>query len=274
MYTPQVNRHEISSTVDLSEFISSGTACARSAPIDDYFDYVRGINITASAIYSQHGAEPLKYLFLSVVSAVEFYLRTLLSTTVNLCPLCRTHAASQTLALGATNYYDRAAIGYALLEHKSLSSKVEIKKESRNIADLHIKDGSSVAGALDSFDSVCQLRHAIVHSRGELNSKNARELGFHDLSASNVVVDIWRFQQALEISNNFVRAFNRFAFDALFSRWLTIPVFEGSWTKDKERFSALFGAYYSVRDMNKPKRAYDAYRSILPDIIARTGTSN
>lgn len=268
MNFPDVNKSETTVSLDIEALTQDMTSEEDASPIDDYFRYIKVIAKTTRAREVHEDEELLKYLILSTVSAVEYYVRSVLANCVTVCPKCREWAAEQQLSLGSANYYNKASLGYALLEGAALSSFKEIKGKTNKITGVDISNGSSLDAALNSFNNVCQIRHAIVHSRGFLSGKNIRDLKLDQEMKKWVFVDIWKFQWAVASANNVVRAYNRTIFEELLQRWISRGVLEGEWHRDKKLFTDLFQVFYSCEDLSS-RRAYDAYRGIQAYVRSR-----
>lgn len=215
-----------------------------------------------------------RMLLLAHISAVELYFRSVFAQVVEACPLCKKTADGQMIALGATRYYRHNSLGMGVLEEKSFASSKVIKSVTSTLVPSNIDEGSSVGVALRQYESLCNLRHAIVHSYGYLNAKNAIALGV-DLNLRERVINVTlkTYQEAALVCRSVVRSYNRFLYKELVANWKNRKIFHGEWKKDKAQFERLFSIFYSKHDDEKPRRAYDAYRLMRPMIRARLGLS-
>jgi hypothetical protein len=236
--------------------------------IDSYYAYTRELLLLGNWEALEEHPILGRLLLLGVASGVEQYFRTLLSEVIGLCPIARESAASQMIALGSVGYYgDRHALG--LFENTSFASKGEIRKKTQNVLGVPIPDKSSVAKAIELFETVCCLRHASVHARGELSPGNIRELGLSPTNRKAVRIGYAQFQVVAQVSHNLVRAYNRFLFKALLERWIARGLFSVDWDHDKKLFNPLFQAFKSRRDAVGPRNGYQAYRKLRPAIVKR-----
>jgi hypothetical protein len=271
MSFPAVNKAEHSVPLDIDVLTQDAPCGDSGSPIDDFMRYTQFLVSITRRRDVYENSELLKYLTLSTVSAVEYYIRSVLAHCITICPESRRCAAGQQLALGSADYYETAQFGFAILENGVLSSAQEIKKQTKKMLGIDVKQGSSLEGALANFDNVCQIRHAIVHSRGKLSGKNVRDLALECSTQKEVFIDIWKFQSAVAAANNVVRSYNRTVFECLLQRWVDKAILRGDWSDDRTIFSGLFQLFYSNEDLRKPKRAYDAYRPVKRLCRARFG---
>lgn len=256
---PLVNRPEETVAWSVDALCTTCTTAAAS-PIDEYYTLAREL-LTRSARPEIMGDQMLmRLLLLELVSGAELYFRRVLSSLVLLCPVTRAIASQKTLPLGAAYYYDAESVALGLFEHTSLSGQEELKKQTKQIADLDIKPTSSEGVALADFEKVCHLRHAAVHARGELGSRNLAEIGIKATGRRRLQLDPIGFQSVTAKTHNAVRAYNRFLFTCTARRWVERKVLKGVWTEDKHLFEPLFRLFYSTEDgvgESTPRAAYD-----------------
>lgn len=253
---------------DVSSFCTSMSE-SEPSPIDDFYSYSGDIIKLGSP--SQLIKNPIlgRLLLLALVSGVELYFRSILSGIIKHCPIARKHAFKQQISLENVEYYGFDEIGFGLLEGVSFTSSGNIKKETRRLTDIELKNvTSSVWVSLLDFDKICQFRHATAHSRGQLSARNLRELGISvDRTRSALSVSLKEFQNAAQICHNCVQAYNRYMYRVLIERWLGHHILIGEWDTDSEKFSNLFKLFKSEIDnvaFNLPK---EAYMDLMPTIL-------
>lgn len=236
----------------------------RSSPIDDYYVYVEHLLTLGDSAALTASPTLGRLLLLGLVGGVEAYLRSALTGVLRLCPLCRSNAADQLIPFGAVDYYGVSEFELGILDTSSLASAVEIRKRTQSLLGIPVKEGSSISAALAEFDKVCHLRHAAVHARGTLGRGNAAALG---LGASDgrrtLIVTFKSLQDAGLVCHSAVRAYNRFLYERVVSRWLGESILSGAWDSDKYRFGPLFDMFRSKKDGVGPANAYQAYRSLV-----------
>jgi hypothetical protein len=212
-----------------------------------------------------------RVLLLGLVSAVEYYFRSVLARVIQVCPICFGNAARLPIPLGSVFHYGLEDLGYGLLE-SSLASSTELDKATEKITGLKlIKASDSTKAALAQYNEVCNFRHAAVHNRGDLNAANFRELGINieELEGTRLVVNYKNLNTAAEVCLNMARAYNSSLYQHVLSNWLAVPLFDGTWQQDQDTYVPLYELFRSRRDAVGPTNAYNAYRGILPIIKAR-----
>jgi hypothetical protein len=256
----QASRPESVSTVTLSEACSPFKPVAAS-PIDVYYSRVERLVVRAQQAQQSGEDDLIPLLFLRLISATESYVRDLLSRLPAICPIIWAHCSEQQMALGAAFHYAKTALAVATLEHVSFSTKGEIQKQTQKITGLHTSSDNSLRVALESFESVSELRHSVVHSYDELFYKNLREMKILDSSGARFVVSIspLLFQTFVAACHSFVRAFNRFLLDRMLDSWVVKGVLSMDWPTDKDRFQLLFESFYSKKDAVGPTNSYYAF---------------
>lgn len=247
------------------------TASTRSSPIDSFYVYTRAL-IPLGVRESLSSDEHLgRLLLLGLVSGTEDFFRSLLAGLIEVCPLTFDRASDLQLSLGATRYYGDERIGLGVLEGVTFSTSGEIAKWSKRIAGVTWSEKDSLHQAVDQFEAVCHLRHACVHSRGELSRGNARALGV-DADRAAVRVDFGEFHTAVKIAYSLVRAYSRHVFPRVVQSWLGAGLLTTNWATDREKFTPLFELFRSRSDGVGPSTAYHAHMALRPAI--RAATSN
>ena len=87
---------------------------SRLSPIADYFDATSRLKGKILAAANSNDAELLGLMIIGVVSAAEFYFRSVLGRLIQICPLCVRHAESAQVPLGALSYYQGSDYCFAL----------------------------------------------------------------------------------------------------------------------------------------------------------------
>jgi hypothetical protein len=261
MQFPRTNRSEQTVTIDFRGLMRRKITSKRS-PIDDYYDH--RTTLLANSLPTAADPDPtlLSALLLGVISSTEFFFRDLLTRLVRICPLSRSTSASQVLSLGAVDYCGLEYLGFGLMENTSFADPKSITQATNKFLGLTWNNGSSVASAIAEFGKVCQIRHAIVHSRGHLADRNARELGLVLPELHELWLTPLGFQDMLLVCDNVVRAYNRFVFEKTVLRWMSAGKLIGDWPNDKEAWTELFSCSYSTTDAEGTPRPYQAWRKI------------
>lgn len=176
----------------------------------------------------------VRLCLLGMTSITEEYFRAVLSGITRICPKSYVKAAKESISVAASLYYPKDGMGYALIEHLSLSDADAIKKQTIRLCDLQIPDSSSLSEALKEFDKVCHLRHAAIHSNGRLSALNAVNIGIAGDATFKIALTLTSFQDIAEICLNTVRAYNRFIWEKTLDRWVKAKIIVGDAGVDME----------------------------------------
>jgi hypothetical protein len=245
---------------------------AQGNPIDTYVDHQRHVLLLGDPNALTASPTLARLLLLGLVTGVESYFRTVLASTLKVCPLSRAAASEQVIPFGSVNYYGASEIELALFEGSSFSSAKEIRNRTQKVSGIQVPNSGSLNDALEKFQLVCELRHAAVHAHGSLTSGNAQALGLPPALTPGVVqLDLAALHSLGSVCLSVVRAFNRFFFEAVVRRWIAASVLVGDWNSDWRRFRSLHAVFYSLEDgvgETDPRKAYLPIRSRL---LKRTG---
>jgi hypothetical protein len=257
----EVNRTEEAVSLNLLALCGQRVIPATS-PIDEYYVNSRILLLKSSSLAMSADQTMLQLLVLGQLSTTENYFRRLLANLVLACPVASRSACTQSVSFGSIAYYRRSELGYALLENNSLSSASEIKSQTGKLTGIQIPNNSSLSEALESFDKICHIRHAAVHSSGELNARNTREMGMTPAYSLRLSLTPLGIQGVVGTCHNVVRAYNRFLYEKTLDRWIGGDVLLGDWSSDRARFSALYKLFYSTVDKVGYQRPHLAYREM------------
>ena len=265
-----VNRPEQQVTID------AGSCCVPLSPkninaIDAFYESI-GEVLRLGSPAELAGSDALgRLLTLGIVTVTETYFRSVITAVVKLCPLAHECASDQQIAYGALDFYGTAEISLSLLEGISFAGDSEIAKATKKILGFDTTVNRSLTAALEAYNKVCTMRHAVVHDHGRLNRGNARTLKVHPGSGRSlcVVVDFPGLQTAASACTSAVRAYNAFLWESVVLRWIKFRLLTGNWRTDKKLFEPMFKTFSSTVDATGPANMYIAYLSIRPDIVAR-----
>lgn len=231
--------------LSLAESIRQVPAGAQLSPIADYFDATSRLKGKILAAVNANDAELLGLMIIGVISAAEFYFRSVLGRMIQICPLCIRHAESAQVPVGAFSYYDGSDYCFALgvMEHESLADAAKVTSYVSRLTGFKTGDDSSVVAALQGYESLCELRHCLAHARGFVSLKGSRALGIEQRQLSKVLVAQDGALELLKLSHNAVRAVNRFLLDSLVNRWIDRDLLSGTWTEDRGRFEMAWRSF-------------------------------
>ncbi len=267
----ELHKPEEEIAVDLDQALMKCTLPGGISPISDYFTHTRGLIVRFVRPEFSADVEALSLLLLGVVSAAEFYFRSILVQSLDVCPYAMKQAERVQVPLGSLAYYGTKtrALGLSVFEHKSLAGSAEIKAELQRLLGIAAPASSSVSAALNGFDTLCELRHAAIHTRGYVSSKAASDLGVSMSSLHRICFSQSVVFDLTKLSHNAVRSFNRFVFESLLDRWIAKKYLVGTWRSDKGKFSKLF-MMFSYPDENLfGGDIAKAYKKVQPSIVAR-----
>lgn len=222
------------------------------SPLDTFIANTNVLN----TIYLPYGVAGRPWLpevgnliLLGYMSAVESYVRAIITGLINIDDVCRQLVSKKTVSFGlVVGGHDAKLLPEALLENHTFSTEGKIQEALRTF--LGISKLSPELDTLDrEFHKLCQVRHCCVHRFGKLGSQNALQLGFdehkdaieHPFSPSRADTEA-----IAEILQAYVKALNNHLFrsvlDRSFARDAPGPAWAWTLEADRERFSD----YYSL----------------------------
>ncbi len=160
-----------------------------------------------------------RLLLIALVSAVENYVRSIISGAITLCPLAQACASDRSVNLGAVIWHSGSRYSRTLLEHSSLADGKGLTKAFKDFTDVALPP-AEFSGLLDEFEKICQLRHGIVHADGFLPAKNALRLEIpRQVTAARIIVRYRQLQEIAGVLDALVGLLNRHMFSNLCRRW-------------------------------------------------------
>lgn len=240
--------------VDWSGFLGPSGAGEKSSPIDSFYDSQTLLIRAAAAIDRADFDADIKglvagQLFLGYVSATELYLRQTVATLVAICPVTRRLNSDQTLAFGAVDFYSRDDLAMALTEQVSFTEAGKIRNQLKTRLGIDVQGKDSLERAINDFETVCHLRHALVHSHGRMNSRNASQfLATTTARDSQARFDIAGLDDAASVSVNLVREVNLEVLRHVVWTWIQSGELNSDRRRTRRRLSRLLSAVASARD--------------------------
>ncbi|WP_441238219.1 hypothetical protein [Bradyrhizobium sp. 930_D9_N1_4] len=242
------------------------------SPIDLFFENTNNLNklylpyaANGSALPPELGA----VVVLGYMSAVESYVRSVVSGIIAIDQKARDAVAKKTVSFAAAAHLPSERLPEALLEHLSLSDADTLEKTIT--ATIGLKGvPNDVKASLNTFDKICHLRHCCVHRFGKLGTRNALDLGFErhvgvvEGPFSPSVTDITNIADALQIT---VMTINNFLFYSTLERTIDhqslSEVWQLTYAKDKARFSK----YYDLFSIKTGKPASPSPSAIYSSFV-------
>ena len=239
-------------------------------PITDYFATTG--SLVKKIIDTKYGndSEVLGLLVLGVLSAAEFYFRSVLSELSRMCPVCVTHTEAVNIPAGSFTFYAKSGFSSAMsaFEHESFADSKKLTAEIKRFVGFTCSDSSSVKKALDDFEMLCELRHCFVHARGFVGLKAARAIGA-PRSLQKILVKQSQALDFIKLSHNAVRAVNHYLSKEILNRWIDRDVLVGRWATDRRLFSQYMHLFLKSGEDAYGGLSNAAYAAVRPVIIKR-----
>jgi len=244
--------------MDLEDFVCSApstaslhglTACMRElempSPIDHYIKTSReliqyGTHERLSEMTKLGGL-----LLLGLISSAEGFFRSILSSTLDVCPLSRSTAAEKQINLGGVLWHGKEEFRRSAFEHMSFTSSKELTSAAKGYLGFDMK-GSVFNSILRDFDIVCHLRHGLIHNGGILPGRNAVQIDIKSYTKSvEIQVDFAFLQNAAATLDSLVVTFNRALFSEMCAR------------DERKKFLQIWNIFLSKIELaNRPGRSY------------------
>jgi hypothetical protein len=202
---------------------------------------------TTGSLAASDSMRPLALI--PLFAAAEMYFRQFIARAIDVCPVCSEQAGTQQVALGAFALLDRQERAFAIAEHQGLTSDGEIARRTVRTLDVDTNRFASLKEAIREFESLCHLRHAIVHTGGELMYLNRRQLGIKQSGRIRIGLSLPEFQSVTLKVSNVVRSYNLNVGTELALRWFRLGQVGAKWSTDRRRFQKLIDILWSNVDM-------------------------
>lgn len=191
----------------------------------------------------------LGMLVMALTSATETYFRTVLAGAVTACPICHDNNVEKgKISMRAVAYYPLSMLPLSLLEHVSFSDSDAIRKQSLELLQIEVpktdKGSSSIAAAMQHYDKVCALRHALIHSAGIINSQNCAQAGIKGPLRA-IQISLGGLQMIADICRNAVLAYNQFIFESLMARLYKNKILNGNHQAERATLDSLIRLFLS-----------------------------
>ena len=241
------------------------------SPIADYFDATSRLKGKILSAALSNDAEVLGLMIIGVISAAEFYFRSVLGRVIQICPLCARQAEATQVPVGAFSFYEGSDYSFALgaMEHESLADAAKVATYINKLTGFKASDDSSVAAALQGYESLCELRHCLAHARGFVGLKGSRALGLEQRALSKVLVSQTGAFELLKLSHNAVRSVNRFLLNSLVNRWIDREVLSGVWADDRTKFEMAWRSFSMAGEDGFNGNMRSAYAIVRKSIVKR-----
>lgn len=215
-------------------------------PIDSYRSSVKEMLTYGSVERLAKNDFLGRLLVLGLVSAAEGYIRSIMGACIEMCPVARTVASIKQIQLGGLLWHGKDGFSRSAFEHLSFAGKKDIMNGFREYLGILLEDGI-FKGPLEQYESVCQIRHGIVHSDGFLPGRNAVLLDVRRFEQPvRIVIRFDELQEIAAVVNTLVYTLNRELFRTICQRWAIDWRKRADWEPRQEiaLFQKVWGAFH------------------------------
>lgn len=207
------------STVGLSGLAGCIQEIKMPAPIDFYIVNSREIIHYGTQQRLTEMPKLGGFLLLGLISAAEGYFRSVLSGSLDICPLCKSTAGEKQINLGGVLWHGKDEFRRSAFEHMSFASSKDLTAAAKGYLGFDMK-GSVFNSVLKDFDTICHLRHGLIHNAGILPGRNAVQIDIRSYDKPvEIRVDFAFLQNAAAAIESLVITFNRALFSEMCGRW-------------------------------------------------------
>ena len=258
---------------DIESFLVDLSESPRSNPISRYFEATDHLK-RKLIISGDDDAATLGLLVIGVISALEYYVRSIFARVYIICPVSQRHSELLGAPLGGPSFHAGTGHPYLLsaFDHESLADSKKIKAHCEKYLGLRISSDKSVEAVLSDFDKLCELRHCLVHANGYVGLKASHELKLAGRAPKKIIFKKESVFDVLKVTHNVVRAVNRALANNSVDRWVDSGFLTGVWSVDKDRFSELFALFCLRGEDSHAGIAYNSYRTYQRSIRARSSS--
>jgi hypothetical protein len=217
----------------------------------------------------------MNLVLLGYVSAVEGYFRQIIRELVNLDSDVKANCRLVQVNFGATYYGAKEMLPESLMDGVSFTSKKNIINTCKNLLDIPLLASTRLAKPLEDFDSICQLRHCVVHRFGKVGATNAIKLGLHGAGFNEciekpIAMSFASIQKASKVSVNLIKVVNQYLWEQIMKRSMENKSNSNAWSwdyrKDKKLFKKYIGLFYETTgltfDDSAIKARYVEFRNL------------
>ncbi|MGW9685090.1 hypothetical protein [Flagellimonas sp. 2504JD1-5] len=193
------------------------------SPIDSFYSARDSILRACDPNFAANHPSVSPLFLVGLISSVENYYRDIISSLIRICPISKEKSSEKTINL-ASLWFGSNNLEKGALENISFSDYRNIQKNFKSLFNIDVdNDSSQISAPLKEFSRLCELRHAIVHSAGQLSGKNAVKLNLpNSLNAVQVVVKYAQLQEAAAVCTSLICASNLELYKLMSNRWLHV----------------------------------------------------
>lgn len=193
-------------------------------------------------------------LVIGIVSASEGYFRSVLSACIEFCPNARELASKQTINLGGLLWHGHKGYSKSAFEHASFTSAEALKDVCKKYLGFLLRD-DVFKSILEQFETVCQLRHGLVHGDAILPGKNAVQLNIRKYEKPvRMIIRYEHLQDIAAVVNTLVLTFNRELFREMCKRWAVDWRKRADWDLSASAEKLIFRKLWAIFHCSSEKR--------------------
>ncbi|WP_311968994.1 hypothetical protein [Pseudomonas baltica] len=254
-YAAIVTVRPLKTAIDTEKLFDGSYVEKEGSPVDLFLDNSLLLNKhwTSLGPTEEIAPEISRLLLIGYLSAVEGYMRSLITRLIHCDPFTRDLCAPHQVSYAAAIHHSKEALPDALLEETSFSTQKVIAPSLKKFVGLeNVSVGTR--NLLEQFDQIIQLRHCCTHRFGKLGVKNASALGLHAHSKfleKPVSLNKVSIASIADLTFTLVKSLNNDVFGFVMNRTATgkLPQ-RGSlgigWTWHKARDRSMFNKYYDI----------------------------
>lgn len=215
------------------------------APIDSYIKSSRELINYGTPERLAEMSKLGGLLLLGLISSTEGYFRSILSAALDICPVCKNTAAEKQINLGGILWHGKNEFRRSAFEHMSFASGKELMTATKGYLGFEMKK-SIFESILDDFDTVCHLRHGLIHNAGILPGRNAVQIDIKPYAKPvEIRIDFAFLQNAAATMESLVVTFNRALFSEMCARWASKWRGRADWDPidEKKRFLQIWNIF-------------------------------
>lgn len=239
---------------DANAFVKESEAGRSISAIDEFYAELKRILNAVPPDYLDEHPSMGPFAFVGVVAVTEEYIRALLGSIIGVCPISQAKASGKSINLGSAVWHGSGVLSRGAFEHMSFASADAIKKTLRDFVGVEVKKSDRVHGVLDEFETICEVRHAAVHSGVSIPGKNALKLNLYKgVDRSRLSIGFSEVQLCASICTELAVSLNLDLFQEMVRRWATEWRECASWSDSKAnaQFRVIWDLFHSQFDHEK-----------------------
>lgn len=259
--------------IDTSQLFDANHQHNTNSPVDQFLENTLLLNKHWTNLGSDEEipSELGRLLLIGYASAVEGYMRSLISGLVCVDPFTKEKCSAYQVPFAAALHHTSELLPEALLEETSFSTENVISNTLTKFVDVTIVNNSTKL-LLEDFNLLMQLRHCCTHRFGKLGIKNATILGLSlhsPLLEKPVKLDKAAMSKIADLIFTLVKSINNEVFELVMKRSATkklgsnsFPGIGWSWNiaRDRTTFNRYYKVFRSEKDATPSPPAEQVYR--------------